>query len=132
MACPIRVTVWNEGIHEKKSEKVRGVYPEGIHGAIAGHLRKQAGIEVVATATLEEPEHGLTEAVLAKTDVLVWWAHIGHDQIRDEIVDRVWKSVLEGMGLIVLHSAHYSKIFKRLMGTGCGLRWREAAEKAAP
>jgi len=111
---------------------VRGVYPEGIHGAIAGHLRKQAGIEVVATATLEEPEHGLTEAVLAKTDVLVWWAHIGHDQIRDEIVDRVWKSVLEGMGLIVLHSAHYSKIFKRLMGTGCGLRWREAAEKAAP
>jgi len=124
----IRVTVWNEGIHEKKSEKVRRVYPEGIHGAIADHLRKQAGIEVVATATLEEPEHGLTEAVLAKTDVLIWWAHIGHDQVRDEIVDRVWKSVLEGMGLIVLHSAHYSKIFKRLMGTGCGLRWREAAE----
>ena len=124
----IRVTVWNEGIHEKKSEKVRGVYPEGIHGAIAGHLRKQDGIEVVATATLDDPEHGLAEEVLAKTDVLIWWAHIGHDQVRDEIVDRVWKSVLEGMGLIVLHSAHYSKIFKRLMGTGCGLRWREAAE----
>ena len=96
MASPIRVTFWNAGIHEKKSEKVRRVYPEGIHGAIADHLRKQPGIEVVATATLEEPEHGLTEAVLAKTDVLIWWAHIGHDQVRDEIVERVWKS---GMNL---------------------------------
>jgi trehalose utilization protein len=33
------------------------------------------------------------------------------------------------MGLIALHSAHYSKIFKRLMGTSCSLTWREAGER---
>ena len=129
MASPIRVTVWNEGIHEKQSEKVRGIYPEGIHGAIAAHLKTQPGIKVVATATLDDPEQGLAEEVLAKTDVLIWWGHIGHDQVRDAIVDRVQKCVLEGMGLIVLHSAHYSKIFKRLMGTSGSLRWREARER---
>ena len=35
----------------------------------------------------------------------------------------------EGMGLIVLHSGHFSKPFKRLMGTDCSLRWREANDK---
>jgi trehalose utilization protein len=83
----------------------------------------------VRTATLEEPEHGLTEAVLAETDVLLWWGHMAHDRVDDAIVDRVQARVLQGMGLIVLHSGHHSKIFKRLMGTGCGLSWREAGEK---
>ncbi|HUS45576.1 MAG TPA: ThuA domain-containing protein [Phycisphaerae bacterium] len=128
MSKPICVTVWNEGIHEKTDKKVAEVYPQGIHGAIAAHLGKQQGIEVVATATLEQPEHGLTEAVLEKTDVLTWWAHMAHDQVEDKIVDRVHKRVLEGMGLILLHSGHFSKIFQKLMGTGCGLKWREAAE----
>ena len=129
MASSIRVTVWNEGVHEKKDAAVAKVYPKGIHGALADHLRKQPGLEVVATATLEEPEHGLTEAVLAGTDVLLWWGHMAHGAVQDTIVDRVQKAVLGGMGLLVLHSGHYSKIFKRLMGTDCGLRWREAAER---
>lgn len=128
MTSPIRVTVWNEFRHEKVHEKVMKVYPEGIHGAIAQHLRHQDGL-VVRTATLDEPEHGLTEEVLAETDVLTWWGHMAHREVKDEVVDRVYQRVLDGMGLIVLHSGHFSKIFKRLMGTTCDLKWREANEK---
>jgi trehalose utilization protein len=123
-----RVTVWNEFRHEKTHAEVTKLYPQGIHEAIAGHLRRE-GLSARA-ATLDEPEHGLTAAVLAQTDVLIWWGHMAHDEVKDEIVDRVQKRVLEdGMGLIVLHSGHFSKIFKRLMGTSCNLIWREAAEK---
>ena len=128
MAATIRVTVWNEFLHEKKHEAVRKVYPDGIHKVVAQALAAEADIEA-RTATLEQPEHGLTEQVLAETDVLTWWGHMGHNLVADEIVDRVQKRVLEGMGLIVMHSGHFSKIFKRLMGTGCDLKWREAAEK---
>ena len=81
------------------------------------------------TATLQQPEHGLTEKRLAATDVLLWWGHAAHGEVKDEIVERVQKRVWEGMGLIVLHSGHYSKIFKRLMGTPCSLKWREAGER---
>jgi len=128
MADKIRVTVWNENVHERKDEKVRKIYPDGIHGAIAKAL-KADGSMAVRTATLEQPEHGLTEKVLAETDVLTWWGHMAHQDVSDAVVDRVQKRVLEGMGLICLHSAHYSKIFRRLMGTNCSLKWREAAER---
>jgi trehalose utilization protein len=122
-----RVTIWNEYRHEKSHAAVQQVYPQGLHAPIAEHLRTQA-LEV-RVATLDEPEHGLSEEVLAQTDVLTWWGHMAHGEVRDEIVDRVQKRVLDGMGLIVLHSGHYSKIFKRLMGTTCELKWREANEK---
>ncbi len=124
----IRVTVWNEFRHEKRSEHIGKIYPEGIHGAIAGHLRAQE--YAVRTATLDEPEHGLTVQALAETDVLTWWGHMAHRDVQDEIVDRVHKRVLEGMGLVVLHSGHFSKIFKKLMGTTCDLKWREVGEKS--
>jgi len=124
----IRVTVWNEYRHEKKNPKVAKIYPKGMHGAIAAYLNKQQGIKAM-TATLDEPEHGLTEEVLAKTDVLTWWGHLAHGEVNDKIVDRVQKRVLEGMGLICLHSAHFSKIFRRLMGTSCILTWRETDDK---
>jgi trehalose utilization protein len=122
-----RVTVWNEYRHERTDAAVRAVYPDGIHGAVAAGLR-DSGFDV-RTATLDEREHGLTEAVLAQTDVLTWWGHMAHPEVEDEIVDRVHRRVLEGMGLIVLHSGHFSKIFKRLMGTGCDLKWRESGER---
>jgi trehalose utilization protein len=121
----IRVTVWNEFRHEQTNEKVRAIYPNGIHEAIADGLRAEPGFEV-RTATLDEPEHGLTEAVLAETNVLTWWGHRAHGDVDDAIVSRVHERVLGGMGLIVLHSGHFSKIFKRLMGTTCDLKWREA------
>lgn len=122
-----RITVWNEYRHEKSEEAVREIYPDGIHAAIAGFLRER-GFSV-RTATLDEPEHGLSQSVLDETDVLIWWGHMAHEEVRDEVVDRVQARVLDGMGLIALHSAHYSKIFKRLMGTTCNLRWREVGEK---
>jgi len=123
----IRVTVWNEGRHEKQHEAVRKVYPDGIHTVIASYLNDQPGI-TARTATLDEPEHGLTAEVLADTDVLTWWGHMAHGDVQDEIVERVQQRVLDGMGLIVLHSGHFSKIFRRMMGTSCALIWREAQE----
>ena len=124
----IKVTVWSEFVHEKSSPVVREIYPEGMHAAIAEGLNEDGGLEA-RTATLDEPEHGLTEEILEATDVLTWWGHTAHEKVSNEIVDRVQKRVLEGMGLIVLHSGHYSKIFRRLMGTTCSLCWREAGEK---
>ncbi|MED4600917.1 ThuA domain-containing protein [Paenibacillus validus] len=126
MGQKLRVTVWNEFRHEKESERIRSVYPQGIHTAIGEGLG--ADVEV-AYATLDDPEHGLSEERLNSTDVLIWWGHKAHDQVQDAIVDRVQQRVLQGMGLIVLHSGHFSKVFKRLMGTGCDLKWREADEK---
>ncbi|MDG0030181.1 ThuA domain-containing protein [Priestia sp. Y58] len=123
----INVTVWNENRHEQKNPVVREIYPEGIHGAIASFL-EEGGFRT-HTATLDEVEHGLTEEVLNQTDVLVWWGHLAHDEVKDEIVEKVKQRVLDGMGLIVLHSGHFSKIFKTLMGTSCDLKWREADEK---
>jgi len=121
------ITVWNEYRHEKTDEEVHAIYPSGIHQAIADFL-SQAGYPV-GTATLDQPEHGLTDDVLDQTDVLVWWGHMAHDEVSDAIVDRIQEHILAGMGLIVLHSAHFSKIFKRMMGTTCNLRWREVGEK---
>lgn len=124
----IRVTVWGENIHEHKSKAVAENYPKGMHTCIAEALRVDPEIRAV-TATLDQPEHGLTEEALEATDVLTWWGHAAHAKVEDRVVDRVQKRVLEGMGLIVLHSGHYSKIFKRLLGTTCSLTWREAGEK---
>jgi len=128
MGSKIAVTVWNEFRHEKTDEAVKKVYPDGIQVAIADYLKTQEGIEA-GTATLDEPEHGLTEEVLKATDVLIWWGHMAHHEVADEVVERVRRRVLEGMGLIVLHSAHFSKIFRSMMGTNCSLKWREAGEK---
>lgn len=124
----INVTIFNEFIHEKTNPDVRRIYPAGIHETMATHLREQPGI-TARTATLEQPEHGLTADILAATDVLLWWGHAAHDQVRDDVVTRVHECVLRGMGLVVLHSGHASKIFTRLMGTSCLLSWREAGEK---
>jgi len=98
-----------------------------MHGQIASHLRSK-GL-TVQTATQDQPENGLTSELLESTDVLMWWGHMAHDQVKDETVERVYQRVMGGMGLIVLHSAHFSRIFKRLMGTSCNLKWREIGEK---
>jgi trehalose utilization protein len=128
MTQDIRVTVWNEFRHEKKDQEVADVYPDGIHGAIAEGLNAIDGI-TARTAILDEPEHGLTQEVVDGTDVMVWWGHMAHGEVDDAIVERVHERVMSGMGLIVLHSGHFSKIFKKLMGTTCDLKWREADEK---
>ena len=121
------VTVWNEYRHERDDPAVAEVYPDGIHAAIAEGLETE-GFDT-HTATLDDPEHGLTEGVLDDTDVLTWWGHRAHDEVADHIVERVTDRVRDGMGLLVLHSGHYSKPFQKLMGTSCALKWREDGER---
>ena len=128
MADKIKVTVWNEFRHERSNEAVKKLYPDGMHVTIAEAL-EATGEMTARTATLDTPEHGLTEKVLADTDVLIWWGHCAHGEVDDEIVKRVQNRVLGGMGLIVLHSGHFSKIFRTMLGTNCSLKWREIAEK---
>ncbi|GAA2362634.1 trehalose utilization protein ThuA [Saccharopolyspora halophila] len=127
----LRITVWNEGVHEARQHPsgIDEYYPDGIHGAIAEALRAHIPTASVRTAMLSDPEHGLPESVLADTDVLLWWAHLAHGEVSDEVVSRVQRHVLGGMGLLVLHSGHFSKIFTRLLGTTCSLSWRNAAER---
>lgn len=123
----VRVTVWNEFRHELSKPEVQRIYPNGIHAAIAEGLAEH-GFANVRTATLDEPDNGLPAKVLAETDVLTWWGHMAHGDVADATVERVYQRVLEGMGLLVLHSGHFSKIFRKLMGTTCSLRWRVADE----
>lgn len=123
--APVRVTVWGENVHEQRDEDVRRLYPDGMHSEIAAAITEHLGDQVVVTtATLQDPEHGLSADALEATDVLTWWGHAAHHDVDDEVVERVRRRVLSGMGLLVLHSAHASKIFIRLMGTTCTLNWR--------
>lgn len=125
MSDAVRALVWNEHRHERHSPEVAAIYPDGIHGTLAAALR-DAGLDV-RTATLDSDDQGLTD--LDWADVLVWWGHIAHDELTDANVDRIQARVLDGMGFVGLHSAHYSKPFKRLMGTSCALKWREADDR---
>ncbi len=123
----MKVLVWNENIHEKEIPRVTELYPGGLHEYIASIL-KSDDVEV-STATLDDEECGLTDDVLKETDVLIWWGHMAHNKVSDEIVERVHNYIMSGMGLIVLHSGHHSKIFKKINGTTCNLKWRDGARE---
>ena len=123
-----RVTVWGENVHERENPIVADIYPDGMHSTIADAIAEDGDCEV-RTATLHDPDHGLTADVLENTDVLVWWGHAAHGEVANEVVERVLARVWQGMGFIALHSSHYSKPFMRLMGTSCSIIWREAGEK---
>ena len=123
----IKVTIWNEGRHEKEIPSIKELYPEGIHGQLAKALKSDDLL--IRTATLDDPEQGLPEELLNDTDVLLWWGHCAHGEVKDELVEKIFYRVLSGMGLIVLHSGHKSKIFMRMMGSTCDLKWREQGEK---
>lgn len=132
MSEPLRVTVWNEGVHEETkayASDIDSYYPRGIHGAVAEGITERVPTAQVRTVVMRDPEHGLTQAVVDHTDVLLWWGHIAHEDVDDAIVERVHDAVLGGMGLIVLHSGHWSKIFRKLMGTTCSLSWRNIGER---
>jgi trehalose utilization protein len=121
---PINVTIWNEGRHEQKLENVKKVYPNGIHNAIADGLSVNEDF-IIRTATLDAPNCGLTDDILESTDVLLWWGHSAHNEVPDELAEKIHQAVLKGMGFIALHSSHYSKPFIKLMGTSCTLKWRD-------
>lgn len=127
----IRVTIWNENLHERDQgdfgKLIRQFYPNGIHNALKEELAAD-DLEITAVS-LDMPDQGISDELLENTDVLMWWGHCAHQQVKDELVDKIQKRILAGMGLIVLHSGHYSKIFRRMLGTSCSLRWREVGEK---
>ncbi|KQR01232.1 glutamine amidotransferase [Arthrobacter sp. Leaf141] len=128
----LRIRVWNEGVHEARNEPahIGEIYPDGIHGAIAAGLRSFYPESEISTAVLAtDDEHGLDEETLAETDVLLWWGHVAHGQVSEAVVERVHRHVLGGMGLIVLHSGHFAKIFTKLLGTSCSLAWRNDGER---
>ena len=124
----IRAIVGGENVHEQKDATVAALYPQGMHQTIADALTASGKISAT-TATLQEVNHGLSDERLQETDVLFWWGHAAHGDVEDEVVDLVQQHVWQGMGLVCLHSAHFSKIFRRMTGTPCALRWREAGEK---
>ncbi len=127
---PIRATVWNENVHERREPHIMEFYPDGIHGAVEAALSEQLGSDVdVTVATLDQPDAGLPDELLARTDVLFWWGHLAHDDVPDSVVDRVQQHVLGGMGLVVLHSGHFSRVFTRLLGTTCSLSWRDDGDR---
>lgn len=121
----IKVTIWNEGRHDKTKKLVQEMYPKGIHGTLAEYLGSFEHLQV-RTATLDDPEQGLSDSLLNDTDVMLWWGHAYHSEVDDELVQKIQARVLKGMGLICLHSAHHSKIFKRMLGTTCDLLWRDS------
>ena len=131
----LSVIVWNEYVQERDNQAIRATYPEGLHAVIAQALRRTPGVGAkalpvdVSTATLDEPEHGLSEARLQTCDVLIWWGDIAHDKVSDDVVQRIHRRVLEGMGLIVLHAGYSSKIFRRLLGTSCAVKLRAKDER---
>lgn len=122
----INVTIWNENYHERVEPIVKNVHPDGLHGTLKNLL--QSDDFNITTATLDMPEQGLPDDVLNNTDVLMWWGHAQHGAVSDELVEKIYNRVNAGMGLIVLHSGHHSKVFRRMMGTSGNLKWREASE----
>lgn len=123
MSRPLRVTVWNEFVHERELPEIRAVYPEGIHGCLRNFLEKEQDI-TVRCVTLDMPNQGITQELLDNTDVLIWWSHARQEDITDETVRLVRNAVHSGMGLIALHSAHFSRIMRDLLGTTMTLHWR--------
>lgn len=119
----LRVTIWNEFVHERELPNIRAVYPEGIHGCLRRFLEREEDMDVTCV-TLDMPHQGITKELLDNTDVLIWWSHARQEEITDETVDLVQNAVLSGMGLIALHSAHYSRVMRRLLGTSMTLHWR--------
>ena len=127
--APLKVTIWNEYLHELEHDSVAALYPDGIHGALRAAVLERHPDAVVRTATLRQPDHGLSDALLADTDVLFWWGHKAHAEVADAWAAKVHQAVLGGMGLVVLHSGHFSKPFQRVLGSNASLLWREADEK---
>ena len=123
-----KVLIWNEFLHEVENNDVKSIYPNGIHYSLKEFLSNDKSLKI-ETATLREKNNGITEERLKDCNVLIWWGHKAHNEVLQETVNLVQRRVLEGMGLIVLHSGHHSKVFKQLMGTNCNLTWREYGEK---
>lgn len=129
---PLDVLIWADDLAGADlAGEAAALHPDGIAATLAAALRTQLGEAAhVAETGLAERGQGVAEERLAAADVLVWWGHERHDEVSDETAARVQRHVLGGLGLIVLHSGHWSKPFRALMGTSCDLAaWREDTDE---
>ncbi len=120
-----RVLIYHEH-HEIIVTASKDCYPEGIHETLKRFL---ADDEIQIKTVITKDAETITEDLLAETDVMIWWAHAYHNLVSDEVAARVHRAVLDGMGIIFLHSAHFAKPFRMLMGTSCRLNWREDGDR---
>lgn len=118
------VVVWSEGT-ASVDRGSREVYPNDINSAIADGLKplEAEGWKIVK-AGLGDPDQGISDELLNRTDVLVWWGHKKHGEVSNDLVAKIDARVREGrMGFISTHSSHFAKPYRKLMGTPCS--WRE-------
>ena len=123
----MNVTIFNEYHPDAREGKARKIYAEGIHKALADIFAADKEINI-RIATQEMPDNGLSNDILNATDVIVWWSRGWADGLLDSVAGKVAERILEGMGAVFLHSARYSKPFKKLMGTTCSLRKKDGEE----
>ena len=119
----INVVIWNEFRHEKTKDEVKALYPNGLHAYLKSVLDVNEDMEI-SLAALDDPDQGLSDERLETIDVLVWWGHMAHGEVDDELVKKIQSRVYEGkMGFVALHSAHHSKPFRAIVGTNGNLSW---------
>lgn len=87
-----------EKYHAKGSKAIKEAYPLGLGGTLKDYISQMDDVSVTLV-TLDMPEFGLPDELLEKTDVLVWWAHVGHDAVPDELAHKIQERVLRGMDL---------------------------------
>lgn len=125
----LRVTVWSEGLDPVNEPRAAAVYPDDINTVIGGFLGQNEDMEITLH-NLTEPENGLTRETVDHTDVLVWWGHMYHSRVSDAVSDRVTEAVLNGMGLLLLHSSMGAKPARALLGKSSNSgKYREIGEK---
>lgn len=123
MSKQINVVIWNEFRHEKGDPAVAQIYPDGIHAFIRDFLKEDDNLNITLAA-LDDPDQGISDELLNKTDVLFWWGHMAHGEVDDKLVEKIRNRVYAGkMGLIVLHSGHHSKVFRSIVGATGNLSW---------
>jgi trehalose utilization protein len=116
-AKPIRVVVWDE-----QQPKQKEAYSNFLGNEIADNLRRvgKAGKGqrelAVRSVRLDDPEQGLSSEVLDNCDVLVWWGHQRHGEVKVATAEAIVQRVITGqLSLIALHSAHWSTPFIEAM-----------------
>jgi trehalose utilization protein len=104
----LRVLVWDE-----QQDAQKQAYPNFLGNHLAEDLKKEFDVRSVS---IKDPEQGLSKDNLEWADVVVWWGHLRHQEVNEEAVAAIVAKITEGKcGLVALHSAHYSQVFKASM-----------------
>ncbi len=106
----IPVVVWDERQPSQKQ-----AYDGFLGDRIADHLRSQPGLSVQSVG-LNDPDQGLSSNVVEGARVLIWWGHVRQREIKPEVGKKIVERIKAGtLGLITLHSAHWSVPFIEAM-----------------